>query len=187
MSVEGILLAAGSAERFGSEKLLAPLGDEALIRHSVRAALASRLDRVWLVFAPGSGVREALLDMAEPRLHFVENSDATAGMASSIQCGLRALDFDCEGAMILLGDMPWLPHHVIDQMLEAWQGGVLLPVCEGVERHPRLIPRSLFGRFLALKADERPARALVSLELERIEFENANCFADVDRPDDLDR
>ena len=48
-----VVLAAGSARRFGSDKLSAQFRGEPLVRHAIRAARAAPVDRVIVVAAPG--------------------------------------------------------------------------------------------------------------------------------------
>ena len=84
--IAALLLAAGSARRFGAPKLLEELDGRPLIRWSADALLASRADRVFVVVPPDHArFRGALADTdAELRV----NPNADSGIGSSFGSGI---------------------------------------------------------------------------------------------------
>ena len=123
-------------------------------------------------------------------MQVVSIDHAELGQNASLKAGLRALKEQSTAALILLGDMPFLPSSVIDRMLDCFaiDRRLTIPICGGLERHPRLILRSQFRHFLALADDAKPQRALDSVPagaIRRLEFAEEAWFRDVDLPTDL--
>ena len=96
MSHVAVVLAAGHATRFGSDKLSATLHGEPLLFHAIRAARAAPVERVIVVARPG-------LDTGtwtgEPTVEILRiNSDA---MSDSLKAGIAAAA-DADGHPVLL-------------------------------------------------------------------------------------
>ena len=106
--IAAIVLAAGLGTRFGAgagdSKVAAPHAGVPLVAHVVAAALASRAAPVIVVTGHAEArVIEALAGLAVTIVH---NPDYAGGMAGSLKAGVAALPKVCDGALILLGDMP---------------------------------------------------------------------------------
>src|SRR5690348_3290431 len=101
--IAGLLLAAGGARRFGSQKLVAPLNGQPLIRHAAQA-LVDATDAVTAVLGNEAGVVQAALN--DLHLAVVENRDWATGLASSVRCGIAALPASARAVVIVLGDQP---------------------------------------------------------------------------------
>ncbi len=107
MSVAGIVLAAGRSTRMGGpNKLLQEIGGKALVRWVAEAAVHAGLSPLVVVTGhQGEQVAEALagLDVqlrAQPRLR--------GGLVDVASAGVAALGERGDGAVILLGDMPFV-------------------------------------------------------------------------------
>jgi CTP:molybdopterin cytidylyltransferase MocA len=115
-----LILAAGSATRFGSPKLVAPLGGRPLIGHVLAAIADVGLDRpVVVVGASGDLVRSAV---DAEGVDWATNPDPTAGLSSSLRVGLAAVRGsrpDAEAILVLLGDQPRVRPEVIEQLIAA--------------------------------------------------------------------
>lgn len=111
-----IVLGAGSSTRLGRPKQLLPFGDTTLLGRVVTDVVASRVDRVVLVLGREShGVAASL---PQTRAEVVANEAYGTGCASSLLAGLDAAG-ECDGILLLLGDMPGVDAAVIDRVLEA--------------------------------------------------------------------
>lgn len=180
-----VVLAAGSASRFGKQKLLATLDGKPLVRWAVEAAVASAVDRVLVVLgAEGEAVCGALDGLP---VTAVRNPGHRAGMASSIRAGVAALAPETEWAVILLGDQPRVGAGVVDRVLEAREEGrpVVAPFYRGEQGNPVLFHASVFGELRALEGD-RGARSVVERDpsrVTRVELE-LPFPEDVDTPED---
>src|SRR5207245_358258 len=113
-----VVLAAGRSTRMGSNKLLVPVANKPMIRHAVEAALASRARPIVVVTGNAAdAVRDALAGCG---VAFVHNRHFADGIATSIQTGIAAVR-DADGALICLGDMPYLRASDLDALITAFE------------------------------------------------------------------
>src|SRR3954470_21871671 len=113
--IGAVILAAGRASRFGRNKLLEPLAGKPMLRHVAEAALASAADPVIVVTGNEA---QKIRDMLSPLpLCFCENPDFAMGLSVSLKCGVKALPADCDGVLVLLGDMPGVDTALMDTMI----------------------------------------------------------------------
>ena len=175
--IAGVVLAAGMSTRMGKNKLVLPLDGKPLIRHPVEAALEAGLDPVIVVTGHDAAATEkclAGLDVA-----FVRNDSFAEGLSTSLRTGIRAVPSDCDGAMVLLGDMPEISAGLIARVASAFDPGQGRTICaamfQGERGHPVLWGRPLFAEIEQLRGDAG-ARAL----MER----HADMMCDVEAGDD---
>lgn len=194
--VGAIILAAGQASRFRAQdpsiasKVLASLDGKPLVRHVADAALASGARPVVVVTGHArEGVHAALAGLD---VSIVHNDAYADGMAGSLQAGVRALDGDCEAAIILLADMPRIPSSFIDALTRAFESqpgaDAVVPLYDGQRGNPVLLARSLFGDIARLSGDEGARRLLRRGDLRIVEIEGPqDVTLDIDTPDALAR
>lgn len=184
-----IVPAAGSAERFGTDKLLADVGGQPLLERTLRSLLDGGAERVIVVLGPGAEeVGEKIPALGEPRVRVEVNRDPSRGMLSSIQTGLREAKGD--PILVLPGDMPYVTAGTVTLLLDAYRkrDAIASPRFDGKRGHPVVIPGRL--RDEILEAD--PASATLHDVLrghasERVDVEvyDRGVLRDVDTPDDL--
>ena len=137
-TVSAILLAAGESRRMsGINKLMLAVQGEPLLRHTVKALLASRLGEVVVVL--GHQAEEARILLHELEVRTVVNSHYREGQMSSVHCGLEALTRPCDGVMICLTDQPLLTAQDIDALIDAFGqrgGSIIVPTYEGRRGNP---------------------------------------------------
>ena len=183
-----IVLAAGSGSRFGGGKLMAPVKGGVLIDGALDAAFAAPVEAVHVIV----GADPAVAARAQARgASIVEARDHALGLSASLKAGIAALPLGAAGALVLLGDMPKVPHAVLGPLVAAVQAGALAaaPVFEGRLGNPAALSAALFPQVLALQGDQG-ARALIEglgEALVRVPAPDAGILFDVDRPDDLHR
>ena len=103
--ISALVLAAGEGTRFGGTKQLEILRDKPLVQHAVDAASGGGVDEIVVVLGHDAlRVRDAL-DLPEGA-RFVVNERYADGQSTSLAAGLRALDPQTEGAVVLLADQP---------------------------------------------------------------------------------
>ena len=186
--VHAIVLAAGAGARFGGRKLMAAFGDGVLLDGALDAAFAAPVGGVYVVVGADPAVAAHALARAA---HVVDAADHALGLSASLKAGIAALPRDTAGALVLLGDMPRVPHAVLGPLVQAVEAGALAaaPVFEGRLGNPAALSAALFPKVMALAGD-RGARALIEglgEALARIPAPDAGILFDVDRPDDLAR
>jgi molybdenum cofactor cytidylyltransferase len=195
--LHAIVLAAGTASRFGSQKLLAHWGDGVLLHGALAAAFAAPVQSIVVVTgADPERVENAALDFAsdhgEWRLRLVRAAEFSEGMAASLRAGIAALPENATGAFVFLGDMPRVPHAVAGALAAALEGpGILAaaPVCEGRRGHPVLFARALFPALAAATGDSGGREVLQGLgeALRLVPVADAGVLFDVDRREDVGR
>ena len=151
--VGGVILAAGEAKRFGTQKLLAPLEGRPLVQHVVEAALASSLVEIVLVVGAEA---DAVAKVAAGRVRVVRNDDYSLGQASSLQAGLRAFPPEIDAAVVLLGDVPNITPALIDTFIATRRRtGTLIVISrwKGRRSPPALLHRDVWPEAFALRGD----------------------------------
>ena len=146
-----VVLAAGSARRFGGNKLTATVEGVALIRRALSAVPAERFSRVAVV----TQYPEILALARDFSFTPVLNDTPEAGVSRSIALGLAAIG-DCPGALFLVADQPLLRRESVDALVTLWQGkpeGIAALGHGGVRGNPCLFPSRLFPELLALQGD----------------------------------
>ena len=154
--IAGLVLAAGTSSRMGRNKLIEMVRGKPLVRHAADAALASRLDPVLVVTGHEAAKVGAALSGAPVTL--VHNSDYREGLSTSLRAGIAAVPDSCEGAMVLLGDMPGISPALIDRLIAAFDPATGRAICvaaaHGHRGHPVLWSRAFFDHIGALSGDK---------------------------------
>jgi molybdenum cofactor cytidylyltransferase len=191
--VAAVVLAAGRSARMGANKLLAELAGEPIVRHAVRAALASRARPVIVVTGnQAAGVEAALAGLP---VRCVHNPDFADGMATSLQVGLAAVPAEIDGALVCLGDMPRVTAGHLDAIAAAFVpepapgdgGAIVVPTCARKRGNPVLWGRRFFAEIAALRGDVG-ARALLERYADQVvmvAIEDPGILIDVDTPEAL--
>ena len=160
--IAGVVLAAGTSSRMGRNKLIEKVRGKALVRHAVDTALASRLDPVLVVTGHEAAKTGAALGGAPVTL--VHNSDYREGLSTSLRRGIAAVPESCDGAMVILGDMPGISPALIDRLIAAFDPAANRAICvataHGHRGHPVLWSRAFFREIAGLTGD-RGARELL--------------------------
>jgi len=176
-----VVLAAGRASRFGSDKLRAPLRGEPLLFHAVRAARASPAVKVVIVARPGldTGTWPEAPPVETIRLDSLALSD-------TLKAGIAAAA-GSDGAFVFLGDMPRIPPALAARLAEAiGPDYAAMPRQGGRPGHPVLLSAHAFADLAALTGDEGAGRLLRSREdVVFVDCDDPGIHFDVDRPGDL--
>lgn len=187
--VVAIVLAAGSASRFGSAKALAVLEGRPMLQHVLDAVASADVAEVVVVLG-------AAADEVEVAIHWrgerrVRNPNPERGLASSLRVGLAALPPGAEAALIVLGDQPRLRPEVIRAVVERWRAGskpIVVPrYAAGGALNPVLLAPDAWPLAMALEGD-RGMGLLIHASpdlVTDVPVEGDN--PDVDTPADLQR
>ncbi|TCM17777.1 molybdenum cofactor cytidylyltransferase [Novosphingobium sp. PhB165] len=178
-----VVLAAGRASRFGSDKLAAPLDGAPLLFHAIRAARAAPVSRVIVVARPGLEIGDW---PGEPAVEAVRI--ASTELSQSLKAGIRAAA-GTRGVFIFLGDMPQVPHGEAARLAaRIGDAAAALPRHEGRPGHPALLSARLFPEITALTGDEGAGRLLRTREdVVFDEVSDPAILLDIDCPEDLAR
>jgi len=170
--VAGILLAAGASTRMGGLKQLLPVAGVTLIEWALTAALESRLDRLVLVLGHRAPEIETALSgfVRNPKLTIVHNRRYREGISSSLVAGVEEIAHSHDHAMILLADMPFIDHLVINLLIAGYLKAQLPIGAIKVGKHaahPVMFRRDLFFELKTLTGDVG-ARSLLKKYNDRV-------------------
>ena len=151
MKIGCIVMAAGNARRFGSNKLDARVEGKTLLRRSLEAVPAACFDRVAVVTQYPQGV-----DLArEMGFLLVENPRPDLGLSHTIALGMARMQ-DMDGVMFQVSDQPLLRRDSVERLVEAFRrhpDRLAALAHDGVRGNPCLFPASLFPELTALEGD----------------------------------
>jgi molybdenum cofactor cytidylyltransferase len=188
--IGAIILAAGMSKRMGEPKLLLDLHEKPVFRYAVEAAAAARLHPVILI--GGEHVEQFKAHTGDLPVEVHANPDYAEGMASSLRCGIAALNDRADGALVFLADQPYVPSVVIHTLLNEYGKSrmngirILRPSYNGKPGHPVLFDRAVFPALAAIQGDEG-GRSVIRQNphmVKTVPFENALWGSDIDTKED---
>lgn len=189
--VVGVVLAAGRGRRFGAQKLTAPLGGVAIVRHAVER-LAAEVDEVVVVVATGDAAVRAAVAATGARA--IESSEADEGIGASIRAAARAVGARADAIVIALGDQPSIAPGTVAALRRAYAAAradrsdvvAVVPRYRGVRGHPVLFGAPALDELSALSGDVG-ARSVLERDPSRVRWVEIDADAppDVDTPEDL--
>jgi molybdenum cofactor cytidylyltransferase len=117
--VAATVLAAGLSRRWGADnKLLALVDGAPMIRRTVQAVLGSAVRPVIVVTGhEADAIIRALDGLA---VGFAHATNYAEGMSASLKAAISAVPLDCAGALICLGDMPYVRPETLDRLAAAF-------------------------------------------------------------------
>jgi molybdenum cofactor cytidylyltransferase len=173
----------------GRNKLLANVRGKLLVRHAVDAARDGGLDPVIVVTGHEAEALRAAL--ADADVTFVHNDAFSHGLSTSLRVGIGAVPGDCDGAMVLLGDMPDITPGLVRRLKAGFDPSrgraIVVATASGKKGHPVLWARRFFAAIENLEGDVG-AKALMSAQADAIfelEAGNSAPLTDIDTPDAL--
>ena len=189
--VAGILLAAGTSSRMGSNKMLFELGGESVLRGAARRALGGGVSPLIVVL--GHQRERAERELAGLPCQVAWNPDFEQGITSSLRAGLSVLEGmpDARAAMVMLADMPFVTEEMIATMIARYRASrapLVVSDYEGVHAPPMLYGPSLFEELMAM-TETGCGKQVVKRHRHEAEILTwpAAALSDLDRPEDYAR
>ncbi|MDZ7670799.1 MAG: nucleotidyltransferase family protein [Gammaproteobacteria bacterium] len=183
-----LLLAAGAARRFGSDKRLYAIDDG-------RPLLLASLDRyarafgsVIVVLRSGDAAAAGVVaGYAGPgRVRVVHCPDAHLGMGHSLACGARQIPGHWAHVFIALADMAWVRPATLTLLRDAMAGAaadaVVQPQYQGQPGHPVGFGARHIPSLTTLQGDEGARGLIHDIGVTRIEVDDPGVLQDLDRP-----
>ena len=189
-----VILGAGFARRFGSDKRLALLGSST-VAETTLALYASVFDELRLV------VREddvALAELAAPYANLIKTNKAHLGMGHSLAAGFQELRW--QWAFVGLLDMPFVQAatlKVLKQHAALTNKPIIRPRLQASENtstanevhhgHPIGFHESMFSAITRARGDTGARNLLLSNnhKIEDVLVSDGGIVRDIDYPDDL--
>lgn len=186
MNIVGLLLAAGSATRFGSDKLSHRLPHGVPIAVQAARHLHSVIPLIHAVVKPGTDDLAARLKDEGCQIVVCEN--AAEGMGVSLACAVRAAG-RADGYLVALADMPFVRTASIAAVRDALAAGAPLaaPYWRARRGHPVGISGRFYEQLLASNGDDGAKQLLRDNEgkLLKIPVGDPGVIRDIDTPGDL--
>jgi molybdenum cofactor cytidylyltransferase len=186
LRIVGLLLAAGAASRFGSDKLLHRLPHGVPIGVQAARHLKAELEAVVAVVNATSDGLAAMLRAEGCEICVCRN--AAEGMGASLACAVRSAG-PADGYLIALADMPFIRPSSIAAVRDALAGGAALaaPYFRARRGHPVGIAGRLRAELESLGGDEGARRIVAAHEAElmKVPVGDPGVIRDIDRPADL--
>lgn len=174
-----MLLAGGQSARFGSAKLIAPLGGKPLALHAAAMLAALPFTARYAVIGPH------VPDLAALGYQTVPLDPPGAAQARSLALGVAAAQASgARAVLVALADMPLVPSAHIRALVAAFDGERIATSAGGVTLPPAIFGAQHFSALTALGGDRGGASLLRGAPTLPLDPALA---LDVDRPEDLAR
>jgi molybdenum cofactor cytidylyltransferase len=193
--VAAVVLAAGLSRRMGENKLLVAVEGMPMVARVVDALAAAPLDEVVVVVGhEAARVRAAVEPLiGGRRVRFVECADYEAGLSASLRAGIASvMDRAVDGALVCLGDMPWISAAHVAALVDAFDPAsgraICVPFYAGKRGNPVLWAARYFAEMQALTGDVG-AKELLERHAEAVwpvEMADAAVTLDIDTREALD-
>lgn len=186
--IVGILLAAGTASRFGGDKLLQPLPDGTPIGVAAARSLLRGVDRGVAVVRAEDEELARLLSAEGMRVEACQN--AAQGMGASLAYGVSTMR-DAKGWLIALADMPFIQAETTRGVAHLIEKGapIAAPFHRGKRGHPVGFSRDFYAALSGLQGDcgARDLLAAHAARIRPLHCDDPGILTDVDTPLDLAR
>ena len=190
--ISAVILAAGESRRMGKKnKLLLPIGGEALLVKLVASVCASDVGQVLVVI--GHEAEKIRSELNEFPLNFVYNPNFSEGMTTSIKYGVKLISHECDGLLICLGDMPLINTSEINKLIHAYvknrikgEGLIVVPVFKRQRGNPVLFSIEFRNDILEHKKESGCKEVIMknSDSVMEIEMDDEKMLLDVDTMED---
>ena len=190
--ISAVILAAGESRRMGKQnKLLLPVGGEALLVKLVASVCASDVGQVLVVI--GHEAEKIRTELNEFPLNFVYNPNFSEGMTTSIKYGVKLISHECDGLLICLGDMPFINTSEINKLIHAYvknrikgEGLIVVPVFKRQRGNPVLFSIEFRNDILEHKKKSGCKEVIMknSDSVMEIEMDDEKMLLDVDTMED---
>lgn len=134
---------------------------------------------------------DALNTLRNLPVETIYNRDFAQGMGGSVACGIQSLANDIEGALIILGYMPWVGPRAINEIiagLDPMNGvDICVSVFKGQRGNPVLWGRRFFPDLSALvgKIGGRRLMTRFAGHVREVETASRGVLMDIETPKDL--
>jgi molybdenum cofactor cytidylyltransferase len=175
-----VVLAAGHARRFGSDKLMADLDGAPMGVRAARVLLGIPAAAHFAVCQPKAAIA---LHYADLGYTLVENPNADLGLSASLHLAVAAAaKTKAQALLIALADMPFIDAAHIRALIAACDGKIIASSDGAQAMPPAIFPRATWPLLLATQGD---AGARHILSQARYLAAPVGSLRDIDTPDDL--
>jgi len=179
--VVGLLLAAGKSQRFGTNKLLYKINNEAMVVTAAKKLKAVLPDTIAII-RPCDEETKILLE--NEGLTVLECEHSEQGMGHSLAYGVNN-SLQAKGWLITLADMPYISQQTIQTVADTLSHGasIAIPVHKRRRGHPIGFCHK-YKKALCSLTEDMGAREIIALNrntLIEIDVDDPGILIDVDR------
>lgn len=172
-SLAAIILAAGNSSRFGSNKLLYPVNNIPMYKHTVN--LINELQPAQKIIVTKY---PKLYQDINANFHIVENYATDLGQSHSMQLGIKKslqLDNQITGFLFIVSDQPYLTLASLVKLYATWQTkqGICALSYKQKRGNPIIFDRKYLNELLAIKGDIG-GRSIIKNHLSELTLVEAN-------------
>ncbi len=186
-NVFAIVLAAGTASRFGRTKQLEVLEGKTMVGRAM--SIARDVCGIRTVLLAGHDLGR-ITDVAGELGYVVVNDNYADGIGGSIATAVRSIAHAADAILLTLADQPLITAAHLEALLDEWSGTedeIVATSFADAVGPPVLFPRAAFDTLSNLSGDVG-ARSLLgedAFEVKTVAFADAGI--DIDTPEDLTR
>ena len=151
--ISGIILASGFSSRMKREKLTLAVEGIPMLERVIRAATASTLDEILLVYQ-----KDEIRTLGQKYdLLLVHNAHPEDGQSAAVKAGVKSACMESNGFMFLVGDQPYVSAITIDRLITQFKkdmSRIVVPVYGSRRGNPVIFPASLKRELLVLDGDK---------------------------------
>ena len=186
--IKKIVLAAGESKRFGDKNKLSEIINGKPIINHILDTLFEKFDSSQLIVIVGHENKIIKNLIFNKDIKVLENLEYKKGIGTSIALGVKHLESDIDGVMIIPADMPYINSkdlmNLETKFLELNCEKVVMPEHNSKIGNPVILPRNYFNTLKSLKEDFG-ARSLIEKK-DIITFKSGfGTIFDIDTIDDL--
>ncbi len=189
-----IVLAAGTSQRFGSDKRFASTPAGTSLIQTTLAVLAGQVDAVYVAVRTDDVINDRWPQgsSATP-IHYVRAPRSQGGMGCSLADAVRQLPAACD-VMVALADMPFIRSQTIASLVQHFRRSsktapIVFPqLAESKSRgHPVIFHQVYRAQLEALQGDQGASSIILrhSDALDPLDVQDHGVLLDIDRPTDL--
>jgi molybdenum cofactor cytidylyltransferase len=159
--IDALLLAAGSATRFGSDKRLYLIDGVPILQRTLLSIIDTVNTVMVVLRSDDNKILPKLLGnfLDDRRVIVLLLDNPESGIGSNLARAVQQLDVVCDGVLVMLADMPYLRPQTVQAVVDAYNPEkIIAPVftrTDGTEQqgHPVLFSRRFFSELSRLDGD----------------------------------
>jgi molybdenum cofactor cytidylyltransferase len=185
-----VILAAGSASRFGSPKQLAIYRNKTFIENIIDTVLKINFSDVVVILG---AYFDQILPFIHPykKIHIINNFQWEKGQSSSVADGVKYLsDKNLEAIIFLLVDQPQITTSLIHNILNLYayqKNKIIVHDFNGQNRHPILFAKDIFSELMQIQGEKGGSQLFEKYVPAKIKLEDSFLAFDIDTVEDLDK
>lgn len=187
--VVGLLLAAGTSERFGDRnKLLQKLDGIPVVRRSAIVLAESSVDDIIAVLGYDGALVAGLVATVD--LSTVHNTHYQEGQGTTVaRAAQAAQEVQANAAVFYLADMPCVDPRTVDELVDAYHetdAGIVAPYTDGRRGNPVIFDERHFDALQTLSGDVGGRVLFEEHAVEQVEVDDPAIHLDIDTVEDFE-